>query len=192
MHNEIMLFFYHLTTLTDCISLSSAVATNLQKKPWDLWGFVPSCCLCLPKQGKGSALWSFHLQKVLVLAHFYRLKLLSSLDMYCTILCKCETHLTWGSQSEFRVLVLWLPGQLGLGRYLIEKEESQPYTPARIQNTCQVLAPHPEWISTKWHVSHSQPGKQNPCPKCNPKGQSIHSLSCWLLWLCSQRGSGEE
>lgn len=114
-----------------------------------------------------------------MLAHFYQLKLLSSLDIYCTVLCKCNwdtsnMRFTMWAQSA-SALAAW-PAGLG---FLSHRKRRVP-TLHYCQNTCWVLAPHSKWTSTKWHTSCSQPGKQSPCPKHDPKGQSIHSLLAFV------------
>lgn len=73
-----------------------------------------------------------------------------------------ETHLTCGSLCELRVLILWLPGQLGLGCHVTEERVPALHC---YQHTCQFGAPYSKWTSTKWHTSHSQPGSKAHAPK---------------------------
>lgn len=136
MHDKIMLFFHYLIALWQTAFHCHLQSLQTSEKGHGiyLWGFLPSFCLCLLEQCEGSALLSSHLQKGPSTGTLLQTKtpfftwhiLYHPLQMWDRHI-EHEVH-----NVSSRVLVLWLPGQLGLGCYLSEKEEFQSCTTARI------------------------------------------------------------
>lgn len=189
MHDEIMLLFYYLTALWQTAFHCHLQSLQTSEKGHGIYGAssLLAACVSLSRvkgqpydlsTSKKSQCWhtSTDQNSFLHLTYiFYH-----PLQMWGT----SNMRFTMWAQSA-RALAAWLAG-FGL---LAHRKRGAPAL-HYCQNTCWVLAPHPKWISTKWHTSHSLPGKQTPVPSITQRAKV--SILCWLLWLCSQRGSSEE